>query len=196
MNFSIISEKLTTEITKELDFNDEKKEIITYSIETALLSICGSFLIILLGLLMNALIPVVIAATFGSILRRLSGGAHFNTPLKCLLFGAAIYSLIGATAKGLTDYNLTNEFVLLIILLISFFLVAFLAPVDCSSKPIHSSRLRLKLKISALIFVLISCLIIIMNINSSVNVSIVLGIFYQSLTLLPIFNEGGGEYSL
>ncbi|MBC2726523.1 MAG: accessory gene regulator B family protein [Desulfosporosinus sp.] len=196
MNFTVISEKITNGITSELSYSEEKKELISYAIETALLSICGSLLIICLGFLSNALIPVVIAAICGSLLRRLSGGAHFNTPFKCLIYGAVIYTLIGVAAKELVNYSLTNQYVLIVLLLISFFLVAFLAPVDCVAKPINSRSLRFKLKISSTAFVLISCIVLILNNNSLVNVSMVLGISYQSLTLLPIFNRRGGEYSL
>ena len=189
MNFSLISEKIANEITNELNYSQEKKEVISYAVETALLSICGSFLIICLGFLVNALIPVVIAAVCGSLLRRLSGGAHFNTPVKCLLYGAIIYTLIGATAKELIIYELTNQYVLFILLLISFFLVAFLAPVDCLAKPINSRSLRLKLKISSVVYVLISGVVMVFNNDALVNVSMVLGVFYQCLTLLPVFNR-------
>ncbi len=196
MNFTVISEKITNGLTSELSYSEEKKELISYAIETALLSICGSFLIVFLGFLANAIIPVLIAAVCGSLLRRLSGGAHFNTPVKCLIYGAVIYTLIGVAAKELVNYSLTNQYVLIVLLLISFFLVAFLAPVDCVAKPINSRNLRLKLKVSSIAFVLISCIVVILNNHSLVNVSMVLGILYQSLTLLPIFNRRGGEYSL
>jgi len=189
MNFTIISEKLTNGITKDLDYNEEKKEIIAYTIETVLLSICGTFLIIILGCLLNALVPVVTAAVFGGILRRLSGGAHFNMPLKCLLFGTVIYSLIGVLAKKLIGHNLTNQHVLILILLISLLIVAILAPVDSQTKPIHSVVLRKKLKISSMILIIVLLLIIINSSNILLNVSAVLGIFYQSITLLPIFNR-------
>ena len=197
MNFSEnISNKLTEVITSELNYNEDKKEIIAYAIETALLFVLGSFLIMLLGYALNALIPAVFAAIFGGLLRRVSGGAHFNTPLKCLVFGSIIYSFIGVLAKIFIENNLTNKYILIIILLISFLLVAFLAPVDSESKPIHSRSLKVKLKISSIVFVIVSFLLISFVDNKLVSVSAVLGVFYQSITLLPIFNRKGGEYGL
>ena len=194
MNFSEnISNKLTEVITNELDYNEDKKEIIAYSIETAILFVLGSLLIILLGYALNALLPAVFAAIFGGLLRRVSGGAHFNTPQKCLIFGSVIYSFIGVLAKKLVGYDFTNQPVLIITMLVSFLLVAFLAPVDSESKPIHSSSLKVKLKISSMVFVIISCLIILFIDNKLASVSAVLGVFYQSITLLPIFNRKGGE---
>ena len=197
MNFSeIISSKLTKVISNELDYNEDKKEVIAYAIETALLSFFGWFLIILLGYAFSALLSVVIAALFGGSLRRLSGGAHFKTPIKCLVVGSVIYSSIGVLANKLVDCHLINQYVLIFVLIISLLIVAFLAPVDSESKPIHSSSFKFKLKISSIIFVTVSLLIVLTLNNTLVSVSAVLGIFYQSITLLPIFNRKGGEYGL
>ncbi len=194
MNFSEnISNKLTEVITSEVNYNQDEKEIISYSIEIAILFVLGSFLIMLLGYALNAFIPALVAAIFGGLLRRVSGGAHFNTPLKCLTISSIIYALIGVLTKKLVNYDLTNQPILIIILLISFLIVAFLAPVDSESKPIYSSSLKVKLKISSMVFVIVSCLIISFIDNKLVSVSAVLGVFYQSITLLPVFNRKGGE---
>lgn len=188
-----ISNKLAGVITYELDYDEDKKEIIAYAIETALLFMIGTLLIMLFGYIFNALLPTVLVAIFGSSLRRVSGGAHFNTPLKCMIFGSLIYGLIGVIAKKLIDYDLTNKSVLMISILFSLLIVAFLAPVDSEAKPIHSSSFKFKLKISALVFIIISSLIVYFTDTPVLSVSAVLGVSYQSLTLLPIFNRKGGE---
>ncbi|GAB6152104.1 accessory gene regulator B family protein [Desulfosporosinus burensis] len=194
MNFSEnISNKLTEVITNELNYNDDKKAIIAYAIETALLFVLGSFLLIFLGYSFNALMPTVIAAIFGGLLRRVSGGAHFNTPLKCLAFGSIVYSSIGVFAKKLVDYDLTNKHVLFFALFISFLLVVSLAPVDSESKPIHSSNFKYRLKIFSVLFLIVSFLVVAFTDNKLISVSAVIGVFYQSITLLPIFNRRGGE---
>lgn len=195
MNFSEnISNKLTEIITSELNYNEDKREIIAYAIETALLFVLGTLLIIFLGYAFDALVPAVFAAIFGSILRRVSGGAHFNTPLKCMIFGALAYGLIGVLVKQALAYDLNNQIILMIFLLISFLIVALLAPVDSEAKPIHSSSLKVKLKVSSMVIVIVTFLIISFIDNKLVRVSAVLGVFYQSITLLPIFNRKGGEY--
>ncbi|OLN28678.1 accessory gene regulator ArgB-like protein [Desulfosporosinus metallidurans] len=191
MNFSEnISNKLTEVITDELDYSEDKKEIIAYAIETVILFLLGSLLIIVLGYMFNALMPAVFATVFGVSLRKVSGGAHFNTPLKCLAFGSIIYSIIGVLAKKLVDFDFANQYIMIFILVVSFLLVAFLAPVDSEAKPIHSSSLILKLKISSIAFVIVSFFVISFVDNKLLNVSAVLGVSYQSITLLPIFNRG------
>ncbi|MDP4159067.1 MAG: accessory gene regulator B family protein, partial [Bacillota bacterium] len=89
--FNLISSKLANSLTNELGYNDDKREIISYAIETALLAILGALLIVVLSYVLNVFLSTVIAAAFGGLLRRVSGGAHFNTPYKCLAFGAIIY---------------------------------------------------------------------------------------------------------
>jgi len=197
MNFTEnISNRLTKVITNELNYNEDKKEIISYSIETTLLFILGSFFLIFLGYSFKALLPTVVAAIFGGSLRRVSGGAHFDTPLKCLVFGSIVYCCIGILANKLVNYDLTNKYVLTLGLFISLLLVAFLAPVDSESKPINSSSFKNKLKILSIIFLVISFFVVNLTDNKLISVSAVLGVFYQSITLLPIFNRKGGEFKI
>lgn len=198
MNFSQkLSRNLTQKITNELDYNEDKKEIIAYGIETVLLTIIGWFLLIFFGYALNALIPIVVAALFGGVLRKLSGGAHFNSPLICLTFGTAVYCSIGVIAKKLVNYNLIDKYFLISCLLVSFLLVAFLAPVDSERKPIHSRSFKTKLKVLSMIFVIISLLIITLSDYILLNISVVLGVLYQSITLLPVLNQKkGGGYRL
>lgn len=196
MNINSVSNKLTDVITKELNYSEDKKEIIAYSIETAFLFIIGSLLIMVIGYILNAFWAAVYAAIFGGLLRRVSGGAHFNSPLKCMIFGSVIYGLIGFLAMKLIDHGLINNYFLILILLISFLLVSVLAPVDSEAKPIHSGSFKTKLKIASILFIIMSILIVSLINNPVVSISAVLGLFYQSITLLPLFNKKGGEYSL
>ena len=188
MKFAVISEKLTKELTEELDFIEDEKEIISYAIHTTLLSIIGIIMVVCLAYFLNVLKPTVIAVLFGGTLRRLSGGAHFNTPLKCLLFGTLVYCTIGVSAKLLFTYELLNQAILIAVPSIAFLLVLILAPVDSPAKPINSKKLQIVLKISSLGFIIISLLLIRLMNDQLIIVSAVLGLLYQSITLLPVFN--------
>jgi len=192
MNFEGISHKLTHVLAKEADYSSEQKEIMAYAIETMLLSFVGAFLIVVIGYFLNALFSAVIAASFGGILRRLSGGAHFNTPTKCLVFGAIIYSLIGVLAQTMIDHHFVSQLGFMSILLLSFLIVAILAPVDSESKPIHSQSLKKKLRLGSLVFIGLSSFMVFISGSETLIVSATLGIMYQSLTLLPIFNQKRG----
>ncbi|BAE86202.1 hypothetical protein DSY4413 [Desulfitobacterium hafniense Y51] len=175
-----------------MDYDEDKKEIIAYAIETSLLAIIGTLLLILFAMIINVLKSALIAAVFGVLLRRVSGGAHFSTPTKCLVFGAVLYTILGFLAQNFVQYQLIPDYMIWLSLAISLLIVAFLAPVDSESKPIHSKSLRKKLKASSVGFVVIAFIVGLVSTDPLLNVSMCLGILYQSLTLLPLFNRGGG----
>jgi len=189
MDLGQISERISDNLNAEVKYNDDKKEILAFGIESLFLSIIGLLAILLVAFLFKALVPTLIAVVFGGALRKLSGGFHFNTPFKCLAFGAIVYSLLGVAAKGIIGLNLYNSVVALIALFVMLVIVVLLSPVDCESKPIHSKTFRRKLKISSTIFVAVTFIFVLFSNNSLVNTSAVLGIGYQTFTLLPVFNK-------
>lgn len=189
MSLSEISERLSTIITDELDYNDEKKEIVAYGIESLFLALIGFFAILLVAFLFKAIFPAAIAAMFGGFFRKLSGGAHFNTPIKCLTLGAVVYSLIGVLAKQIIYFNLYSTNILLFILFLAMIAVVILAPVDSESKPIHSLSFRRRLKFASIGFVAFTFIVVIFSHHNLLNISAVMGVGYQTLTLLPIFNK-------
>lgn len=188
-----LSLKLSDSLTKDLDYDEEKREVITYAIETVLLTILGTSMLLLFAFLLNVLKPALIAGISGMFLRRVSGGFHFNTPFKCLFFGATVYTLLGLASQKVVELNLVGTPVLWMVLGISFVLVSILAPVDSPSKPIHSNTLKKKLKIASMAMIILAFLIITFSPDQLLNLSMCLGILYQSLTLLPVFNQWGGE---
>lgn len=187
-----LSSNLTNLITKDLGYDEDKKEIITYSIETSLLAIVGTLLLIIFAMIANVLKPALIAATFGVLLRKVSGGAHFNTPSKCLIFGAALYTLLGFLAQTLVEHQLIYSYMIWLSLMVSLLLVTFLAPVDSENKPIHSKSLKKKLKGLSIAFVIIVFIVCLISPDEMLKTSLCLGGLYQSLTLLPLFNGRGG----
>lgn len=189
MIFADLSNKLSTTIAKETALDEEKQEILAYAVETTILSIVGTLLVILSSSLFRVLIPALIATFFGGTLRRLSGGAHFNTPLKCLAFGTFMYTLLGILATKLSYFGLVNNWLLIPLVILCLVIAALLAPVESEGKPIISRSFRLKLKMFSIIFIIIVLFILLLSSSSVLKASSVLGITYQCLTLLPIFSR-------
>jgi len=189
MSLSQISKRISDSITEELDYSEDKKAVVAYGIESVFLTIIGYCAIIFIAYLFNVLAPTAMAAIFGGLLRKVSGGAHFNTPFKCLAFGAVIYTLLGFVAKEIIRYNLYNIYVNLVVLVFCLIIVAYLAPVDCKAKPINSQNLRRNLKIISIGFIVIALLVMLISHNQLINTGAVLGIGYQTMTLLPVFNK-------
>lgn len=189
MDLTRFSEKITNVLTDDLNYNEEKKEIVAFGLESIILAIIGLIVLVITAILFNALVPTIIAALFGGLLRKVSGGAHFSTPVKCLAYGAIVYSILGFLAKRIIMLDLQITFILLTTLIICLILVAVFAPVDCPAKPINSSVFKKKLKIASIALVAATFLIVIYSKNNLLNTSAVFGIGYQTLTLLPIFNK-------
>jgi len=189
VNFSGISERLAHNISAELNYSEDKKEIVAYGIESTILTVIGFIAVLLVAYPLNALLPAATAAIFGGSLRKLSGGAHFNTPLKCLVFGTLVYSFIGVISKGIIKANLYSTGTLFLVLIISLVIIVRLAPVDCEAKPINSLSFRKNLKIASSVFIVFVCVVVLLSNNSLLNTGAVLGIVYQTITLLPVFNK-------
>jgi accessory gene regulator B len=191
MSLTNISNRLSEYISQESSLNKEQKEVLSYSVETVLLSIAGIIMLIIVSSFFQVIIPTLIAAFFGGTLRRLSGGAHFNTPLKCLIFSTVIYTGIGVISEQLVNLQpLKLELLMIILLVLSLITVGVLAPVESKGKPIHSKTLRMKLKVFSVIFILLVLIFIMyFNFNLTIKTGAVLGIAYQGITLLPLFND-------
>lgn len=189
MLFSLISEKTALYISQEINLDEEKKEIVAYAIETMLLSVVGFILIVTVGALFGAAFPAAVAAISGGLLRKLSGGAHFNTPYKCLIFGAVVYGLLGFIVKVYIASHGYSIGVNLLLLIFSLLVVCIFAPVDSEAKPIHSADLRKKLKVFSIIFILLIFTLTLIIENLVIVQALILGVVYQAITLLPVFNK-------
>lgn len=175
-------------LTKDLDYDEEKLEIIVYAIETAIITAGNLLVILIVAYFLKTFYATLAAAIFGGGLRKLSGGAHFDTPLKCLAFGTVVYNLIGLAAKTLTAISVSPQ-IYIAIVFIYLLIVALLAPVDSEEKPIHSLKLRRALKTSSVLFIIFSSALVVHYGNSLLTMSYLMGVGYQSITLFPIFNE-------
>lgn len=182
-----ISSFLSNIITKDLDYSDEKKEIVTYAIEMIFLTTIGFIAIITVAFLFNAVYPAAIAAVFGGILRRVSGGAHFNTPFKCLSIGALVYGIIGILAKYI--HALLPSSLIYLVFFLALLIVGYYAPVDSKEKPINSQNLRRNLKLASIAFVIISIFIAYISSDILFVTGMLFGIAYQAISLLPILNK-------
>lgn len=190
MSYSKLSTGMAHYISREIGYDSDKEEVIAYSIESIILNVISIVLASIIGFLTHALLGTLVAVFAGATLRRMSGGAHASTAMKCVITGSVFYSVIGVISKYISlNANNVNIWWLWVIIFFTFIIVLIYAPVDCPAKPIHSKLLRKRLKMVSVIFVLMMILVIILTNNIIIKIAIALGMFYQSLTLLPILNR-------
>lgn len=189
MNLSEMSMTITERMTKDLDYDEEKKEIIAYGIGTTTLTITAVLLAFLMGLALHVLLPVMTALICGGSLRKVSGGVHLQNPVACLAVGTISYSGIGIFSQWLNTHYIFSDTLFIGLFVVSLLIVIRYAPVDSESKPIISPIFRKKLKFASVGFVLIILILVIVLQNPLIQISATLGILYQVITLLPILNQ-------
>jgi len=189
MSYSKFSTSIAEYISNEIKLDDEKKLVVAYAIENIVLSVIGFLLIILVGAIFGAAIPAAITALSGGLLRRLSGGAHAQTPLKCMLYSSLGYGLVAAVGFHFSKLIVINNVYLILTLVFSLLVVASYAPVDCPAKRINSPVLRKRLKIGSICFVLVIMILVMVMDAASIKVFLTLGVIVQSLTLFPLLNK-------
>ncbi|HHT63868.1 MAG: accessory gene regulator ArgB-like protein [Bacillota bacterium] len=189
MSYSKFSTNIAKYISNEINLDDEKKQIIAYAIDSLLLSILGFLLIVFFGALFGAALPAAITSLSGGFLRRLSGGAHAETPMKCMLYSSLGYGIVSVAGYYVSKTIAINNIYLLAVLGFCLLIVARYAPVDCPAKPIHSPVLRKRLKVGSICFILgIMFLVIFLDLGS-IEIFLTLGVLVQSLTLFPFLNK-------
>ncbi|MEL7565029.1 MAG: accessory gene regulator AgrB [Dehalobacterium sp.] len=189
MSYSKISLNVAKYISHETECDNEKQQVIAYAVEGLLLTIGGFVLIVFVGAVFGAAFPAAVTAFAGGSLRRFSGGVHAETPLKCMLFSSLGYGLAASAGNYLSKLVVIDNTYLILTLVFCLLLVAYYAPVDCPAKPIHSTVLRKRLKIGSICFVVLIIALVIILDSASIKLALILGVFLQSLTLLPLFNN-------
>lgn len=193
-----VSSNIGKRISKQLNLDKDKEEIITYGAFALLQTLWSIFLVILLGYFCNVLLEALIISVTVSFLRKYSGGVHASSPNRCAVIGAVISVLLAFLGKSMSlAFDIKVTFIIEVILAVLSYIIIFkLAPVDSAAKRIKSNEKRRKLKRKALFLnSLLFSLVLLMNyfyymygnikyLNYSYD--IVLGILWQVITLTPI----------
>lgn len=188
-----VSEKFSSNIARELNLDDEKRDIINYGIFNFIQTGICLALVIIFGFIFNVIIEALIIAFTISILRKSSGGVHAPTPESCAIVGTVASVGMAVIGKNI-DINLLLVLLFGIIVFIwSFYIIYKLAPIDSAAKPIKSAEKRAKLKLISikvlclyLIIVIISviCYLITQNaIALSYSICIYMGLLWQVFSL-------------
>lgn len=192
MSYSKFSTKISDYLADELHYPDEKRVVLAYALDSLFIMVVGFIMIMAVGFILGVPGAAFFAILSGGMLRQLSGGFHFAAPLPCLVFGAIVYPVLswaGVQSLSLWGERIVFVWVLISLCITSLLLVGILAPVDSLAKPIISQTFRKKLKYSALLWVLLCSIIAVLFRDIYIGVSLVSGLTFQSLTLLPFLNK-------
>jgi accessory gene regulator B len=189
------SEKMATMIIKEGNLEDGKKAVLAYGVFSMIQPVLSLFFTLIIAMIFNVWIEAIVISVAASMLRKNSGGAHASSAERCLIIGVFIFVLLAC----LTKFTLVKlpvvmlSFIFLMSIFMSYYIISKYSPVDSPSKPIkESDRGKFRKKsvktlnvftIAALVFFLTSFF---GYSYLSMAVSIMVGVFWQSLTLVKI----------
>ncbi|AMN36080.1 accessory gene regulator ArgB-like protein [Clostridium perfringens] len=196
-----ISKLIAEKVSSELNYDNERKEIIQYGTYALIQTLISIISVLILGLVFNIALEALIFLFTASILRKYSGGAHSESSNVCTLLGIIISICIGFLIKSSFFTKMNFELVVFIgifIFVFAYFIVFKFAPVDTPNKPIKTEKKKRRMKKGSLkiltIYLLIELLSIILYYNSGwslakhVMLSIIFGVAWQCMTLTYIGN--------
>lgn len=141
------SNLLADKLSKELMFEDEKKEVIAYGAFALLQTILSIILVGLIGWAFKVASEALIISFTVSILRKYSGGVHASTSDSCTIIGTTVF--VGLAKVLLLLKNLISIQLVVIIMIVSllwsYYIVFKLAPVESQSKKLsENKKIRMK----------------------------------------------------
>lgn len=191
MAYSKISTKLSAYLIEELNYPEEKRDVLSYSLDTLFLFIIGYIIIVFIGWIIGIPGAVICTLLSGDFLRKFSGGIHLSTPYRCLALTTVMYtsvSWLSVQAFLIWGKEPFYNYVLSILYIACFILVSKYAPVDNHAKPIVSLSFRKKLRTASIVIVVLLGMLAILFNDKSIASLIIGGLVIQSLTLLPFLN--------
>ncbi|MEG0128801.1 accessory gene regulator ArgB-like protein [Clostridium sp.] len=156
INAEVISHKIGDYLKKELLLDNKRKSIIVYGLFSIIQIGISLLLTIILGIATNTLQEALIITFVIVMLRKYTGGAHAETPNKCLITGL-IVTIIPAFIINRLVYLGSLKLVIIstiIIYLVAFVLILKNAPVDNKNKRIKSDKKRKRLKKSSIVILI------------------------------------------
>jgi len=188
-----IGSRIIGKVAEQHHLNCEDTEVVLFGFNLLMNSILGLGAIFIVAYILG-IIPTVLAVTITSVIfRAFTGGAHANSPIKCIVFGAIIFNALGIIAVRISNIILeTNSLGIFAIVIfgtaaISFFIFA---PADTPGKPIATKVQRNKLRLLSFIFLIIWGTFMVCFRGATMYEHFVIasciGLFWQSVSLWPV----------
>jgi len=162
-----LAHSIASKIAVELNYDNDKKEIISYGTFALLQMIISIFLVIIIGYKFNVLKEALIISFSTSILRKYSGGVHASSPGRCMFVGTVVcigQALLATFVLKPYINLIENIAVGVVTFLWAYYIVIKLAPVDSSAKPIKNEEKRKRMKRGSILLLNIYITFSILNI--------------------------------
>ena len=159
--------KIANKIALELNFDNDKKEVLAYGAFALLQMIVSLALVLIFGLIFHVAVEALIISFIVSILRKYSGGVHASSPSACLFIGTIICVGLAILIKFFLALLIDIKIQLILgelIFIWSYYILYKLAPVDGPNKPIKREEKINRMKKGSIIILSVYLGIIIVDI--------------------------------
>jgi accessory gene regulator B len=157
------SRKAARFLASKANASAETEEVMAYAIEVLSLNLLNVILSLLCAYLLGLVVETIAALLVVSTVRFFSGGAHSNSPLRCTVVTVLLFPAIAATAAMFSYFGPTIVNTLTIVSVITgVTLVYYLAPVDSPGAPIISLQRRKKLRLGAMVTLMLWAIVLIL----------------------------------
>lgn len=192
MSYLPISRKWAHNLAASHNLSEEKEEILAYSIELLVLNLANLVLTLLVGYLIGAFFETSLCVLTILVFRQIAGGAHSDSPWRCLLITVTILPLLGYIAKVLALKGQYFQDVLTIIVaILSFAMFYLFAPADTPKAPVSNKRKKFFKKVSFLVLAISLLAVYLLHFSSfvvknNIQMSVTLALFWISFILSPL----------
>lgn len=163
-------EKFTNNIAhkigSELDFDNDRIEVIAYGTFAILQTLLCIFITVILGLAFGILAEALIVSFSISILRKYSGGVHASSPGICAALSTLIVILLSLLVYFIITPLISLKFIIISGFLAfawSYCIILKLCPVDSPAKPIRTQKKKDRMKKASILILCAYVLIVILN---------------------------------
>lgn len=186
-----LSENIADFLLSKNCFEKDSKCVYVYGTELVLSSLIGVLTVLILSIVFNCFGKGLLFYLSFYTLRSYAGGLHCNTHLKCNLTFMAVFLICIFSDKLLQSVSYSTAVILLMII-ISVFIIAFFAPIQNIHKPISKTECRkfklISLGIYTLHLMLYAVLSFVFNLSAEmiiitdflVAISMLIGMFFNS----------------
>jgi accessory gene regulator B len=196
-NIEALANNIGKKVALELNFNDDKREIIAYGAFALIQTMFSIVLVIIFGKLFNVIIEALITSFTISILRKPSGGVHASSAGICTFLGTVVavgLAILSKISSVVSFYNVV--LIGVVVFILSYYIIYKLAPVDSKAKPIKKTERIKMLKKKSMIILSLYLIIVLCNLLGYYYIlnkrfiiytlCIYLGILWQVFTLTKL----------
>lgn len=162
-------DNISSYISNELNYNNEKREIISYGLQIILGITMKTFSILLLAYILNIFKTTIAVSISFIVFRRIIGGSHVDTYNKCYFLSVFLMLLLGGLGEIIKITPISISILAILIYVLTFVETILWIPAGTEKKMIKNIITRRKIKLQTII--LLTVWVILCNYFNSLGLS-------------------------